>query len=248
MHRLDLSEQRSGFALRHADYYRSSSGGPAERDLYTFRVRRPPAPPPPPPARAAAAARPPAAARAAPPTAARARAQGVRLLLTSRGVGKKVSFNAIMLQVRARRRGWGRDPGRGAAGGASWVGGQVPGTRDRPLLRAPAATRAQLSSMIALLWLASFAADFLMLFVLPERKHYRTYKLERTPDFSDLRNKIAEARTPTDAAAPHPHRVLHPHLPPAGGGREEEAARAEEPLRRQAGRCVRVSAGEERCD
>ena len=50
----------------------------------------------------------------------------------------------------------------------------------------------QLSSMIALLWLASFAADFLMLFVLPERKHYRTYKLERTPDFSDLRNKIAE--------------------------------------------------------
>ena len=172
----------------------------------------------------------------------------MRLLLTSRGVGKKVSFNAIMLQVRARRRGRGRDPGRGAAGGASWVGGQVPGTRDRPLLRAPAATRAQLSSRIALLWLASFAADFLMLFVLPERKHYRTYKLERTPDFSDLRNKIAEARTPTDAAAPHPHRVLHPHLPPAGGGREEEAARAEEPLRRQAGRCVRVGAGEERCD
>ena len=31
-----------------------------------------------------------------------------------------------------------------------------------------------------------------MLHVLPERKHYRTYKQERTPDFSDLRNKIAE--------------------------------------------------------
>ena len=41
-------------------------------------------------------------------------------------------------------------------------------------------------------WLANFAADFLMLHVLPERKHYRTYKQERTADFSDLRNKIAE--------------------------------------------------------
>ena len=75
--------------------------------------------------------------------------QGVRLLLSSRGVGKKVSLSAIMLQV---------------------------------------------SSLIALLWLANFAADFLMLSVLPERKHYRTYKQERTPDFSDLRNKIAEVR------------------------------------------------------
>lgn len=50
----------------------------------------------------------------------------------------------------------------------------------------------QISSMIALLWLANAAADFMMLHVLPERKHYRTYKQERTPDFSDLRNKIAE--------------------------------------------------------
>jgi len=73
--------------------------------------------------------------------------KGVRLLLSSRGVGKKVSLSAIMLQI---------------------------------------------SSGIALLWLANFAADFLMLHVLPERKHYRTYKQERTPDFSDLRNKIAE--------------------------------------------------------
>jgi len=73
--------------------------------------------------------------------------KGVRLLLSSRGAGKKVSLSAIMLQ---------------------------------------------LSSLIALLWLANFAADFLMLHVLPERKHYRTYKQERTPDFSDLRNKIAE--------------------------------------------------------
>ena len=70
-----------------------------------------------------------------------------RLLISSRGEGKKISISAIMLQI---------------------------------------------SSMIALLWLANFAADFLMLHVLPERKHYRTYKQERTPDFSDLRNKIAE--------------------------------------------------------
>ena len=102
--------------------------------------------------------------------------------------------------------------------------------------------------MIALLWLASFAADFLMLFVLPERKHYRTYKLERTPDYSDLRNKIAEARTPTDAAAPHPRRVLHPHLLPQVEGEKKKLREREEPLRRQAGRCVRVGAGEERCD
>jgi len=73
--------------------------------------------------------------------------RGVRLLLSSRGEGKKMSISAIMLQI---------------------------------------------SCGIALLWLANFAADFLMLHVLPERKHYRTYKQERTPDFSDLRNKIAE--------------------------------------------------------
>jgi len=50
----------------------------------------------------------------------------------------------------------------------------------------------QISSAIALLWLSGYVADFLMLYVLPEKKHYRTYKQERTPDFSDLRNKIAE--------------------------------------------------------
>ncbi len=100
--------------------------------------------------------------------------RGVRLVLSSRGVGKRVSLSAIMLQI---------------------------------------------SSLIALLWLANYAADFLMLHVLPEKRHYRTYKQargappssspprararhaaahaphpsqERTPDFSDLRNKIAE--------------------------------------------------------
>ena len=66
-------------------------------------------------------------------------AKGVRLLLTTRGEGKRVSINAIMVQI---------------------------------------------SSCIALLWLAGVAADFIMIYVLPERKHYRTYKQERTPDFS----------------------------------------------------------------
>ena len=55
-----------------------------------------------------------------------------------------------------------------------------------------AAIMLQISSAIALLWLSGYVADFLMLYVLPEKKHYRTYKQERTPDFSDLRNKIAE--------------------------------------------------------
>ena len=44
-------------------------------------------------------------------------------------------------------------------------------------------------------FLANFFADFLMLHVLPERKHYRTYKQERTPDFSDLRTAHNVART-----------------------------------------------------
>lgn len=55
-----------------------------------------------------------------------------------------------------------------------------------------AAIMLQISSCIALLWLAGATADFLMLYILPEKRHYRTYKQERTPDFSDLRNKIAE--------------------------------------------------------
>jgi len=55
-----------------------------------------------------------------------------------------------------------------------------------------AAIMLQISSGIALLWLAGAAADFLMLYILPEKRHYRTYKQEHTPDFSDLRNKIAE--------------------------------------------------------
>ena len=55
-----------------------------------------------------------------------------------------------------------------------------------------AAIMLQISSGIALLWLAGATADFLILYILPEKRHYRTYKQERTPDFSDLRNKIAE--------------------------------------------------------
>ena len=73
--------------------------------------------------------------------------RGVRLVLSSSGVGKKVSIGMIMLQI---------------------------------------------SSGIALLWLANAGADFFMLNILPERRHYRTYKQERSPDFSDLKNKITE--------------------------------------------------------
>ena len=45
-----------------------------------------------------------------------------------------------------------------------------------------------------------------MLHVLPERKHYRTYKQERTPDFSDLRTSHAHAHVCDDSALP-----LSPH-------------------------------------
>jgi hypothetical protein len=50
----------------------------------------------------------------------------------------------------------------------------------------------QFSSGIALLGVAGLVADFLMLVVLPERDHYRQYKEQNTPDFSDLRDKIAD--------------------------------------------------------
>ena len=100
------------------------------------------------------------------------------LLLSSRGEGKRVSISAIMLQVCALVQRW------------------VSPSCLLPCSRASAHAREfQISSGIALLWLANFAADFLMLHVLPERKHYRTYKQERTPDFSDLRTAHNVART-----------------------------------------------------
>jgi len=54
------------------------------------------------------------------------------------------------------------------------------------------ATVLQLSSGLALLSLANIVTDFLMLRVMPERDHYRKYKEELTPDFSDLRDKVQE--------------------------------------------------------
>eukprot|EP00299_Pterocystis_sp_00344_P010986 c5055_g1_i1.p1 GENE.c5055_g1_i1~~c5055_g1_i1.p1 ORF type:complete len:393 (-),score=129.10 c5055_g1_i1:125-1273(-) len=56
----------------------------------------------------------------------------------------------------------------------------------------PQATILQLSSGLALLSLARIATDLLMLKVMPEKEHYRKYKEELTPDFSDLRDKVLE--------------------------------------------------------
>eukprot|EP00298_Acanthocystis_sp_HF-20_P010305 c18792_g2_i1.p1 GENE.c18792_g2_i1~~c18792_g2_i1.p1 ORF type:complete len:390 (+),score=137.78 c18792_g2_i1:23-1171(+) len=72
---------------------------------------------------------------------------GVRILVSSKGFGKKFSIMATILQF---------------------------------------------SSGLALLSVAKIVTDFLLLFVLPEKEHYRRYKEEETPDFSDLRDKIVE--------------------------------------------------------
>jgi len=72
---------------------------------------------------------------------------GVRILVTSKGIGKEVSVLQSVLQF---------------------------------------------SSGLALLSVAKTATDFLMLHMLPEKDHYRRYKEELTPDFSDLRDKIME--------------------------------------------------------
>lgn len=118
---------------------------------------------------------------------------GVRLLLSSRGEGKKVSLGAIMLQI---------------------------------------------SSGIALLWLANFAADFLMIYVLPERKHYRTYKQVRAAAEVALGPQPSLTHSlPSPSIAGAHARLLRPaQQDRRGGGREEEAARPQEPLRGEAGR------------
>jgi len=54
------------------------------------------------------------------------------------------------------------------------------------------ATVLQISSGLALLSVAKLATDIMMLQVLPEKEHYRKYKEELTPDFSDLRDKVVE--------------------------------------------------------
>lgn len=54
------------------------------------------------------------------------------------------------------------------------------------------ATILQFSSGLALLGLAKTITDACMLYVMPQKDHYRKYKEELTPDFSDLRDKISE--------------------------------------------------------
>ncbi len=43
-----------------------------------------------------------------------------------------------------------------------------------------------------MLGLSTTIADALMLLALPEKAHYKMYKEKTTPDFSDLRDKIAD--------------------------------------------------------
>lgn len=57
---------------------------------------------------------------------------------------------------------------------------------------ATAAIVLQLSAGIALLGLSKTVCDACLKFVLPEKEHYRAYKFQITPDFSDLRDKISD--------------------------------------------------------
>jgi hypothetical protein len=72
-------------------------------------------------------------------------ARGVRLLFSSRGVGKRVDLYACVLQ---------------------------------------------LFMALALLPIASTVTDTIMQNLFAERRHYREYKMETTPDFSDVRAKV----------------------------------------------------------
>ena len=97
-------------------------------------------------------------------------ARGVRLLFSSRGVGKRVDLYACVLQLfvalallpvrEARRQG------------CVW------GARARAP-RAPS----QVAKMLA---------DTIMQYLFAERRHYREYKAETTPDFSDVRAKVEQ--------------------------------------------------------
>eukprot|EP00300_Choanocystis_sp_HF-7_P033189 c45485_g1_i1.p1 GENE.c45485_g1_i1~~c45485_g1_i1.p1 ORF type:complete len:417 (+),score=74.66 c45485_g1_i1:49-1299(+) len=51
----------------------------------------------------------------------------------------------------------------------------------------------QISSGLALVGAAKSAVDFIMLVLLPQKKYYRKYKEEETPDFSDVRELIKES-------------------------------------------------------
>jgi len=74
-------------------------------------------------------------------------ARGLRLLVTSRGVGEEVSLEMITLQ---------------------------------------------LFVLLALMPIASTLADTIMMHFFAERRHYREYKTEHSPDFSDVRSKVEQ--------------------------------------------------------
>jgi len=56
----------------------------------------------------------------------------------------------------------------------------------------PYACVIQLFVMLALLPLAGMLADTIMQNAFSERRHYREYKTETTPDFSDVRAKVEQ--------------------------------------------------------
>jgi hypothetical protein len=50
----------------------------------------------------------------------------------------------------------------------------------------------QISVMLALMPIASMLADTIMQYLFAERRHYREYKVEESPDFSDVRAKVEQ--------------------------------------------------------
>ena len=52
---------------------------------------------------------------------------------------------------------------------------------------------------LALLPLASMVTDTIMQNLFAERRHYRDYKMETTPDFSDVRAKVEALEKQTKA-------------------------------------------------
>lgn len=74
-------------------------------------------------------------------------ARGLRLLVTSKGIGEQIDLEMIMLQIFV---------------------------------------------MLALMPIASILADTIMQNFFAERRHYREYKTELSPDFSDVRAKVEQ--------------------------------------------------------
>uniref|UniRef100_A0A7S0IIW5 Uncharacterized protein n=1 Tax=Calcidiscus leptoporus TaxID=127549 RepID=A0A7S0IIW5_9EUKA len=74
-------------------------------------------------------------------------ARGLRLLFSSRGVGKRLDLCSCVIQIFVA---------------------------------------------LALLTVAKLLADTIMQYAFAERRHFRDYKAETTPDFSDIRAKVEE--------------------------------------------------------